>query len=466
MKHTTLLCSALILLASTAPARAQGNATAPATPSAINYQGVLSNPDGSPVNGVRSMRVKIYDAPTGGRIVYSEDIGNVTVQNGAYSFAFGNAGTGVASALTGNDHLALEVNGAEGAPRTRLLAVPYALKSKESADAQYTFQTLVALGVLPIFEDNVQVLSLRFSNWNPYPNALAFDRNGVLWGSDGNVFRAMPDGTAFYLSVNGNFTEPNNTIFSDRVGANDLVFDSLGNLFFVDGPQIRKFSIGGNFSVFAGNGIRGHADGPGTTAMFTYLNGLALDRDRNIYVTDSARVRKITPDGFVSTIAGNGTFGFADGPGISAMFSYPRGIAVDGSGNVFVADTGNQRIRKITPSGLVSTLAGNGVASFADGPAATAMFNEPQDLATDANGNVYVADSGNARLRKVTERGDVTTLAGSKTTQIYGNNGEDGPGPFAIFLRPTAITLDANGDFYVGDPSSQSHRIRKITVSD
>jgi sugar lactone lactonase YvrE len=478
MKIPALPAALAAILAFQVLPPAHANGTAPPIPPAINYQGVLSNPDGSPVNGVRSMRVKIYDAPTGGKLVYSEDIGNVTVQNGAYSFAFGNAGTGVASALTGNDHLALEVNGAEGAPRTRLLAVPYAVRS---LDTQEIRKELVALGVLPVFEKNVQVSTFAGTG-NPYslfrlPLALAVNDAGSVFffGDSLNqhyqpyyLARVNSSGDLDYLSRNGTFERSGNFSVSmmDFFTPIGLAFDRGGNLYIAerDKRRVVKISSSGNFSVFSGNGTSGLADGPPDTAMFLGPSALAVDKSDNIYVADygwghMSRIRKITPGGIASTIAGNGTQGFADGLPANAMFDSPSGIAVDGDGNIFVADKNNHRIRKITPGGMVSTLAGGGTAAYADGLGTKALFNSPTGIATDAAGNVYVADTNNHRIRKITPDGTVSTLAG------FGSQGfSDGTGIYAAFYGPTGIALDANGNIFVADHGN--HRIRKITVSD
>jgi len=155
----------------------------------------------------------------------------------------------------------------------------------------------------------------------------------------------------------------------------------------------------------------------GGAAQFYSPYGVAVDSTGNVYVADSGnqRIRKVTPGGVVITLAGWGTLGFADGTGAAAQFNNPNGVAVDSTGNVYIGDTGNQRIRKVTPGGVVSTLAGSGVMGFADGTGAAAKFNYPKGVAVDSTGNVYVADSGNQRIRKVTPGGVVSTLAGSGT---------------------------------------------------
>jgi streptogramin lyase len=154
----------------------------------------------------------------------------------------------------------------------------------------------------------------------------------------------------------------------------------------------------------AGNGTSGYVDGNGAGAEFVGPTGVAADSRGNIYISDYTghRIRKITADGVVSTLAGSGISGFADGNGVAAQFSYPSGITFGTDGNIYVADNGNQRIRMITPSGDVSTLAGTGVAGFADGTGPAAQFSSPFAITADSQGNLFVADLVNNRIRKIT----------------------------------------------------------------
>lgn len=212
-------------------------------------------------------------------------------------------------------------------------------------------------------------------------------------------------------------------------------------------------------STLAGSGVFGFAEGTGIAAQFYQPVGVAVDAAGNLYVADAEnhRIRKVTPAGVVSTFAGSGTAGFADGNAATARFNSPRGIALDAAGNVFIADGVNHRIRKITPAGTVSTIAGSGVAGFANGNGPAAQFYFPKGIALDAAGNLYVADDINHRIRKVTPAGTVTTLAGG----TLGNT--DGIGTTARFEQPTGVAVDAAGNVYVAD--SKNSRIRKITPS-
>jgi sugar lactone lactonase YvrE len=238
-----------------------------------------------------------------------------------------------------------------------------------------------------------------------------------------------------------------------------VAVDGSGDRFVADfgNNVIRKVTAAGVVSVFAGSGVAGFADGQGTAASFSGPTGVALDGSGNVYVSDfgNNRIRKVTFTGLVSTLAGNGAEAFADGPGASASFSAPYGIAVDGSGNVFVADNGNERIRMVTPAGVVSTLAGNGVPAFADGPGASASFYSPYGVAVDGSGNVYVADYGNNRIRTVTSAGVVSTLAGTGTP-AYG----DGANLTATFNSPVGVAVNSAGNVFVSDFGNR--RIRKI----
>ena len=192
----------------------------------------------------------------------------------------------------------------------------------------------------------------------------------------------------------------------------------------------------------------------GTPLRVCYPFNVAVDSDGNLYVADTGndRIRKITPEGIVSTFAG-GKKGFIDGPGTKAQFNHPFGVAVDLSGNVYVADTANRRIRKITPEGIVSTFAG-GTRGSDDGIGTEAQFDHPYGVAVDSDGILYVADSLNHRIRKITSEGEVSTFAGS--SQGY----KDGTGEEAQFFGPTGVAVDSSGDLYVADAGN--HRIRKI----
>ena len=181
---------------------------------------------------------------------------------------------------------------------------------------------------------------------------------------------------------------------------------------------IRKITPAGVVTTFAGTaGQSGSADGTGAAARFTNPEGTAVDGAGNVYVADTFNdtIRKITPAGVVTTLAGTaGQGGSADGTGAAARFAFPTGVAVDGAGNVYVADTDNDTIRKITPAGVVTTLAGTaGQSGSADGTGAAARFNSPFGLAVDGAGNIYVADEDNDAIREITPAGVVSTLAGT-----------------------------------------------------
>jgi len=192
-------------------------------------------------------------------------------------------------------------------------------------------------------------------------------------------------------------------------------------------------------STFAGSGNSGSDNGFGTTASFNLPIAIAVDAAGNVYVADLGNnlIRKINLNGIVTTLAGSGATGSANGAGTAASFSAPSGIAVDAAGNVYVADYGNNLIRKVTPEGVVTTFAGSGAPGAADGKGTAASFFSPTGIATDAAGNVYVADYGDNLIRKISPAGDVTTLAGA-----------NGAG---YFNSPTGITVDAAGNVYIAD---------------
>jgi sugar lactone lactonase YvrE len=255
------------------------------------------------------------------------------------------------------------------------------------------------------------------------------------------------DGPASTASFNGPF---------------GVALDGAGNVYVADkgNSKIRKITPGGVVTTFAGSGVPGHADGTGTAASFYQPNGVAVDGGGNVYVGDTVnqKIRKVTPGGVVTTLAGSGSPGSADGTGTAASFYFPEGVAVDQGGNVYVGDYLNCKIRKITPEGVVTTLAGSGSGGGSDGAGTIAKFNGPSGVAVDGRGNVYVADNGNSKIRKITPRGFVTTLAGSNQP-----GSADGIGTAASFNRPFGVAVDGSGTVYVAD--TYGNKIRTITQS-
>jgi NHL repeat len=247
-------------------------------------------------------------------------------------------------------------------------------------------------------------------------------------------------------------------------GPSGVAVDGDGNVYVADQNNytIRKITPTGTVTTLAGRaGMFGSTDASGATARFGLPSGVAVDHAGMVYVADTNNqtIRKITPTGTVTTLAGTaGALGSANGDGAIARFRFPTGIAVDLDGNLYVADRGNDTIRKITPTGTVTTLAGTaGQAGSANGTGATALFDEPTGIAVDVTGNVYVADQENDTVRKITSNGVVTTLAGTA-----GQPGSaDGTGAAARFSSPASTTVDAGGNVYVADQSN--HTIRRIT---
>lgn len=218
------------------------------------------------------------------------------------------------------------------------------------------------------------------------------------------------------------------------------------------------------FSTLAGSPapLVNSQDGTGTAAQFDAPYGVAVDRAGNLYVADTLNntVRKISPGGAVVTLAGSpGEEGNTNASGAAARFNEPFGVAVDEAGNVYVADASNNAIRKITPAGAVTTVAGGGAAGSSDGTGTAARLDEPRGVAVDVNGTIYVADYDNHLIRKITAAGVVTTLAGQ--ADVAGN--ADGVGTAATFRGPNGIAVDASGIVYVADTGNRA--IRRISAS-
>ena len=244
-----------------------------------------------------------------------------------------------------------------------------------------------------------------------------------------------------------------------------VAVDGSGNVFVADtyNDTIRKITPAGVVSTLAGSaGQCGGNDGTGSAAQFCHPFGVAVDGPGNVYVADTynSTIRKISPAGVVTTLAGSaGQRGSTDGTGSVARFSVPYGVAADGSGNLYVADSGNSTIRKITPAGVVSTLAGSaGQTGSTDATGSAARFNWPSSVAVDGSGTLYVADMSNSTIRKISPGGAVSTLAGSAGP----TGATDGTGSAARFYIPQGVAVDGSGNVYVADTYNST--LREITI--
>lgn len=236
-----------------------------------------------------------------------------------------------------------------------------------------------------------------------------------------------------------------------------ITIDAASNIYIADTntPRIHKITPSGVASILAGGSV-GFTDGQGASAKFEYPFDMTADAAGNIYVIDifNQRLRKITPAGVVSTIAGDGAAGYQDGPALNAQFANPTGVAFDPAGNIYIADGLNYVIRKITPGGIVSTFAGNHTKGLADGPVANAQFGYASKIKFDPAGNMYITDAENNNVRRITPAGIVSTIAGSM------QGFADGVGANAKFFAPHGIALGADGTIYIVDAGNNC--IRKL----
>ena len=310
-----------------------------------------------------------------------------------------------------------------------------------------------------------------------YPSGVAIDSSGNVYIADQDNYRIrkVTASTGIISTIAGNGTYG----YSGDGGAatsaelkvpSGVAVDSSGNVYIADSYnfRIRKVTAStGIISTIAGNGTGGYSgDGGAATSAEVEPVGVAVDSSGNVYIVDqfNQRIRKVTAStGIISTIAGNGTRGYSGdgGAATSAELNYPSGVGIDSSGNVYIADTQNDRIRKVTAStGIISTLAGNGTAgNSGDGGAATSgELNYPSGVGVDSSGNVYIADSGNERIRKVTtSTGIISTIAGNGTG---GYSGDSGAATSAELANPAGVTIDSSGDVYIADATNM--RVRAV----
>jgi sugar lactone lactonase YvrE len=306
------------------------------------------------------------------------------------------------------------------------------------------------------------------------PQGLAFDSSGNLYIADGannNVRKVDTNGiiTTVAGSGQGGFGGDGGlatkAYISKPVG---IAIDKTGNLYIADSNNRRIRMVAastGIISTIAGAGPRGYTGdgGPATQATLTFASGIAVDSSGNVYVADvyNSAIRKISTGGMITTVAGGqGGFGGDNGPATKAGLSGPMGVTVDASGNLYIADTSNERVRYVSASGIITTIAGTGTVGFSgDGsPATAATLDDPVAVAPDASGAVYVADMANGRVRRFVVGGNMATFAGTAISV-----GDGGPSTQARLDNPMSAAVDSSGNLYIADGSA--NRVRKVTPS-
>ena len=302
----------------------------------------------------------------------------------------------------------------------------------------------------PVYLPNVTVTTV--SDYSGID--LDIDNNGNLYVVENEsfeIFKITQDGTRTTLLSTVN--EP-----TDRRAPMGIAVDIDGNVYATVGNTIRKILPDGTVIVLAGsiNNDSGYNDGQGAEAQFNIPWGITVDASGIVYVADFSnnKIRKITPDGTVTTLAGS-TYGSVDGPSNIAQFAGPIGLTVDSIGNIYVAES--VKIRKITADGNVPTVAGSS-GGYNDGPAAEAQFSGPRSIAIDTNGNMYITDHDNFVVRRISSDGMVVTVAGSTFGSI------DGSGESAKFCQTSGISIDASGVIYITQRGGCG-KIRKIVFN-
>jgi sugar lactone lactonase YvrE len=291
----------------------------------------------------------------------------------------------------------------------------------------------------------------------------------------GTITTVAGNGSCAVQDANGNCYNGDNIVATgaELFRPGGVAVDGAGNLYIADVKNNRIRTVtpgaGGIITTVAGNGTPGYNNDniAATSAELNWPASVAVDGAGNLYIADTmnSRIRKVTPDGTITTVAGNGTPGY-DSDNIaatSAELNQPSGVAVDGDGNLYIADMSNSRIRKVTPGGIITTVAGNGTPDYSgDGGAATsAELNLPTGVAVDSAGNLYIADMSNSRIRKVTPGGTITTVAGNG---IAGYNNDNIAATGANLNAPSGVAVDGVGNLYIAD--IRNNRIRKVDVSD
>lgn len=331
--------------------------------------------------------------------------------------------------------------------------------------------TVAGNGSFSFSGDNGPATSASFNS----PKDIAVDQSGNIYIADilnhrvrkidalGIITTFAGNGTQGYSGDNGPATS------AQLYRPHGVAVDSTGNIYIADGFNnvIRKVNTSGIISTIAGTGVSGYSgdNGPAITAQLAYPTDVAIDPSGNILIVDwfNNVLRKVDNSGIITRVAGNpsATQLGDGGPATLANLNNPQNIAIDNVGNIFIADGSNQRIRKVDTSGIISTVAGNGNMAYSGdgGLADTSSLSNPYGVAVDAWGNIYIADGGNNRIRKVDVFGIISTVGG---TGACGFSGDGGPATLATLCGPVSLTFDNNGNLLISDDSNS--RVRRINA--
>jgi len=348
-------------------------------------------------------------------------------------------------------------------------------------------QTFAGTGVASLSADNDPARSTNLIG----PHGLLVTAAGTVYFTDGDRIRMVGQNgrveTVAGTGIHG-FAGDNGPAIQARLALTGgpaaefigMVADAKGDVFFSDAlnDRVREITADGEIVTVAGSGRPGHTavgqppsnigdGGRGVDAQLSQPRGLALDPLGDLFIADTGdnRVRKLSPDGTISTIAGDGNFGWSGdgGPAGQAELSAPEGLALDAQGDLFISDSGNERIRKVS-DGVISTFAGNGNAGFSGdgGPANKAELALPMGLAVDSRGNLYIADTANERIRRVDVAGVITTVAGNG---VAGFSGDSHPATSAMLNLPVGLAVSPAGDLYVADLANNRIRVFHLALS-